>query len=125
MVILFRAINSSVCVPKNNNKLSFLFLLPSVIQQQPSYTPVPANTRPFPVKSQRAALAKFGLLCKYLYYIPSITYTTVIQNRHIRPTRCRKYITSLQPPLQALLELRSDEALQETIASAMENVSKI
>eukprot|EP01133_Synstelium_polycarpum_P008416 gene8416-9901_t len=65
-------------------------------------------SKPFPLKSQRIALAKFGEVCSY-----------------IRPAKSRKYITSLVAPLNHLLAMTSDEALQEGLATAMENIARV
>ncbi|KAF2077646.1 hypothetical protein CYY_001033 [Polysphondylium violaceum] len=65
-------------------------------------------SKPFPFKSQRIALIKFGEVCSY-----------------IRPSKCRKYIISLVPPINNLLQLVEDESLQESISISMENISKI
>ncbi|EGC29883.1 hypothetical protein DICPUDRAFT_95859 [Dictyostelium purpureum] len=65
-------------------------------------------SKPFPIKSQRIALVKFGEVCSF-----------------IRPSKCRKYILSLVPPINILLQIHDDESLQESIATSMENISKI
>ncbi|EGG16421.1 Huntingtin family protein [Cavenderia fasciculata] len=65
-------------------------------------------SKPFPLKSQRIALVKFGEVCHF-----------------IRPNKCRKYITSLAAPINHLLRLTNDESLQDTIAGTMEPISRI
>ncbi|EFA83096.1 Huntingtin family protein [Heterostelium album PN500] len=65
-------------------------------------------SKPFPIKSQRIALTKFGEVCQF-----------------IRPAKSRKYITSLLAPINQLLAMGSDEALQESIAIAMESISRV
>ena len=55
----------------------------------------------------RASLIKFSEICKY-----------------IKPSRCRKYITSLLVPLSDIIS-EGDELLQESLANCMDNLSKI
>ncbi|KYQ92058.1 hd [Tieghemostelium lacteum] len=65
-------------------------------------------SRAFPLKSQRIALIKFGEVCSF-----------------IRPSKCRKYILSLVPPINTLLQITEDESLQESISISMEMISKV
>ncbi|GAM28565.1 hypothetical protein SAMD00019534_117410 [Acytostelium subglobosum LB1] len=65
-------------------------------------------SKPFPLKSQRIALTKFGEVCSF-----------------IRPSKSRKYITSLIGPINHLLSMTNDEALQESIAQSMESIARV